>query len=111
LFLPGGQIYRAPNGSSIALKTHFKQYLHELIRRSAALAGQNNLISFLSSAQALIAPFPSFEYSLLDGAGDDEAIENLQEHLRRRIDERHRLNLVKIDNLYHFKSFLLFSFS
>ncbi len=53
-------------------------------------------ISAFSSAQALIAPFPSFEYSLLDGAGDDEAIVNLQEHLRRRVDERHRLNLVKL---------------
>jgi hypothetical protein len=50
----------------------------------------------MSSAQALIAPFPSLEYSLLDGAGDDEAILNLQEHLRRRMDERHRLNMVNL---------------
>jgi hypothetical protein len=55
-----------------------------------------NTLSFLSSAQALLAPFPPFEYSLLDGSGDDEAIVNLQEHLRRRIDERYRLNMVKI---------------
>lgn len=46
------------------------------------------------NAQALLAPFPQFEYSLLDGAGDDEAIVNLQEHLRRRLDERHRLNML-----------------
>ena len=60
----------------------------------------------LSSAQALIAPFPSFEYSLLEG--DDEAIVNLQEHLRRRIDERHRLNLVK--RLFLHQIFLQSSF-
>lgn len=46
------------------------------------------------NAQALIAPFPSFDFSLLDGCGDDQAIENLQEHLRRRVDERHRLNML-----------------
>jgi len=49
---------------------------------------------FLRSAQALIAPFPPLEYSLLDGAGDDESILILQEHLRRRMEERQRLNLV-----------------
>ena len=48
----------------------------------------------LFSAQALIAPFPSLEYSLLDGVGDDDTILILQEHLRRRMDERYRLNLV-----------------
>ncbi|CAF1629108.1 unnamed protein product [Rotaria magnacalcarata] len=48
----------------------------------------------LHSAQALISPFPPLEYSLLDGVGDDEAILNLQEHLRRRIEERHRLNML-----------------
>ncbi|CAF4600164.1 unnamed protein product [Rotaria sp. Silwood1] len=46
------------------------------------------------NAQALIAPFPPLEYSLLDGAGDDEAILILQEHLRRRIEERQRLNML-----------------
>jgi hypothetical protein len=46
------------------------------------------------SAQALIAPFPSLEYSLLDAAGDDEGILILQEHLRRRMEERQRLNMV-----------------
>ena len=50
---------------------------------------------FIISAQALIAPFPSFEYSLLDGVGDDESILILQEHLRRRMEERQRLNIVK----------------
>jgi hypothetical protein len=49
---------------------------------------------FISSAQALIAPFPPLEYSLLDGAGDEESILILQEHLRRRMEERQRLNLV-----------------
>jgi hypothetical protein len=49
---------------------------------------------FVRSAQALIAPFPPLEYSLLDGAGDDESILILQEHLRRRMEERQRLNLV-----------------
>ncbi len=49
---------------------------------------------FLHSAQALIAPFPPLEYSLLDGAGDDESILILQEHLRRRMEERQRLNMV-----------------
>ncbi|CAF1093759.1 unnamed protein product [Adineta ricciae] len=44
------------------------------------------------NAQALIAPFPSLEYSLLDG--DEEAILALEEHLRRRIDERHRLTML-----------------
>ncbi|CAF0996822.1 unnamed protein product [Adineta steineri] len=46
------------------------------------------------NAQALIAPFPSLEYSLLNGAEDDEAILTLQEHLQRRVDERHRLNML-----------------
>ncbi|CAF5033833.1 unnamed protein product, partial [Rotaria sp. Silwood1] len=45
-------------------------------------------------AQALIAPFPSLEYSLLDGISADETMLNLEEHLRRRIDERHRLNML-----------------
>ena len=67
-------------------------------------------MSFFSSAHALIAPFPSFEYTLLDGAGDDEAIVNLQEHLRRRVDERHRLNLVKlVSSSRSFLYFLLFA--
>lgn len=55
--------------------------------------------SLIFSAQALIAPFPSFDFSLLDGCGDDQAIENLQEHLRRRVDERHRLNMVKFSSI------------
>ncbi|CAF3165918.1 unnamed protein product [Rotaria sp. Silwood2] len=46
------------------------------------------------NAQALIAQFPPLEYSLLDGVGADEAMINLEEHLRRRIDERHRLNML-----------------
>ena len=48
------------------------------------------------SAQALISPFPPLEYSLLDGVGDDESISVLQEHLRRRMEERQRLNMVCI---------------
>ncbi|CAF1642733.1 unnamed protein product, partial [Adineta ricciae] len=46
------------------------------------------------NAQALISPFPPLEYSLLDGVGDDESISVLQEHLRRRMEERQRLNML-----------------
>ncbi|CAF1415370.1 unnamed protein product [Rotaria sp. Silwood1] len=58
---------------------------------------QQQSIPFLFTefnAQALIAPFPSLEYSLLDGISADETMLNLEEHLRRRIDERHRLNML-----------------
>lgn len=46
------------------------------------------------NAQALIAPFPSFDYTLMDGAGDDHLLTDLQDHLRRRIDERPQHSLV-----------------
>lgn len=54
------------------------------------------LFKFILSAQALIAPFPPLEYSLLDGVNDDESILILQEHLRKRMEERQRLNIVNI---------------
>lgn len=47
-----------------------------------------------SNAQALIAPFPSVDYTLMDGVGDDQLFSSLEDHLRRRIDERHRLVMV-----------------
>ncbi|UJR38434.1 hypothetical protein I4U23_031102 [Adineta vaga] len=58
---------------------------------------QSNAQSILFTefnAQALIAPFPPFDYSLLDGIGDDESLLILQEHLRRRMEERQRLNIL-----------------
>ncbi|UJR07713.1 hypothetical protein I4U23_011998 [Adineta vaga] len=55
------------------------------------------------NAQALIAPFPSLEYSLLDG--DDQAILTLEEHLRRRIDERHRLNMLIYEQQDYLRKF------
>ncbi|CAF1072720.1 unnamed protein product [Rotaria sp. Silwood1] len=72
----------------------------KVIRSHAVLCeidNQQQSIPFLFTefnAQALIAPFPSLEYSLLDGISADETMLNLEEHLRRRIDERHRLNML-----------------
>ncbi|CAF0929828.1 unnamed protein product [Adineta steineri] len=59
------------------------------------------------NAQALIAPFPSLEYSLMDGAEDDESILILQEHLRRRIEERQRLNMLIQDQQEYLRKFTL----
>lgn len=59
------------------------------------------------NAQALITPFPPFEYSLLDGVGDEETIVVLQEHLRRRLEERHRLNLLIQEQQDYLRKFTL----
>ena len=87
------EIDNQPQPSAPVIFTEFKSVQPTLPFKST--------LSLFSSAQALVSPFPSFEYSLLDGAGDDDAIVNLQEHLRRRIDERHRLNLVKLVSSLH----------
>jgi hypothetical protein len=53
-----------------------------------------------TNAQALIAPFPSLDYTLMDGAGDDQLLTTLEDHLRRRIDERHRLVMVILIDIH-----------
>ena len=53
--------------------------------------------SNLSRPQALIAPFPAMVLSLIETTGDDQILLNLEEHLRRRMDERNRLMMVRFE--------------
>lgn len=58
-------------------------------------------------AQALIAPFPSMDYSLIDTAADDQMLTNLEDHLRRRIDERNRLSMLIEEQQSYLKKFTM----
>jgi len=60
-----------------------------------------------TNAQALIAPFPSLDYTLMDGAGDDQLLATLEDHLRRRIDERHRLVMLIHEQQEYLRKFTL----
>jgi len=60
-----------------------------------------------NNAQALIAPFPSLDYTLMDGAGDDQLLATLEDHLRRRIDERYRLVMLIHEQQEYLRKFTM----